>query len=119
MEKSIEKALEAAGLSEREVTPFLRVRVVGLTDKCHQQKYCPREGLMTIWYPTEKQVNLYVIHVINFLVTCNFLGYCVSLHASFFSSYKDIYASSVLFLTDSETGVVRGQSIFCWRCCTN
>ncbi|XP_075502367.1 LOW QUALITY PROTEIN: protein BREAST CANCER SUSCEPTIBILITY 2 homolog B-like [Primulina tabacum] len=55
MEKSIEKALEAAGLSERDVTPFLRVKVVGLTDKCHQQKYCPREGLITIWYPTEKQ----------------------------------------------------------------
>ncbi|XP_073144754.1 protein BREAST CANCER SUSCEPTIBILITY 2 homolog B-like isoform X2 [Henckelia pumila] len=55
MEKSIEKALEAAGLSEREVTPFLRIRVVGLTDKCCQQKYRPREGLITIWYPTEKQ----------------------------------------------------------------
>ncbi|KAK4478421.1 hypothetical protein RD792_013891 [Penstemon davidsonii] len=55
MQKSIEKALEEAGLSERDVTPFLRVRVVGLANNSHPQKYFPREGLITIWNPTEKQ----------------------------------------------------------------
>ncbi|XP_059668072.1 protein BREAST CANCER SUSCEPTIBILITY 2 homolog B-like [Cornus florida] len=55
MQKSIEKALEDAGLSEREVTPFMRVRVVGLTSKSNPQNFCPREGLITIWNPTEKQ----------------------------------------------------------------
>ncbi|CAA2969893.1 BREAST CANCER SUSCEPTIBILITY 2 homolog B-like isoform X1 [Olea europaea subsp. europaea] len=55
MQKSIEKALEASGLNEREVTPFMRVRVVGLTNKCHQQKCYPGKGLITIWNPTEKQ----------------------------------------------------------------
>ncbi|KAG8377073.1 hypothetical protein BUALT_Bualt09G0130300 [Buddleja alternifolia] len=56
MQKSIEKALEAAGLTERDVTPFLRVRVVGLTKKCLAQKYCPQKGLITIWNPTQKQI---------------------------------------------------------------
>lgn len=57
MQKKIEKALEDAGLSERQVTPFMRVRVVGLNNKRHGTS-CPREGLITIWNPTEKQVLL-------------------------------------------------------------
>lgn len=57
MEKSIEKALENAGLSKREVTPFMRLRVVGLTGKTSEGKDSPKEGLITIWNPTEKQVN--------------------------------------------------------------
>lgn len=56
MQKSVEKAVEAAGLIEREVTPFLRVRVVGLTSKCHPRESCPLRGLITIWNPTQKQV---------------------------------------------------------------
>ncbi|KAI3474376.1 hypothetical protein Pfo_029237 [Paulownia fortunei] len=55
MQKSIENAVEAAGLCEREVTPFLRVKVVGLTNKCHPQECCPQKGLITIWNPTQKQ----------------------------------------------------------------
>ncbi|KAL7265621.1 hypothetical protein ACSBR1_003414 [Camellia fascicularis] len=55
MHKSIEKALEDAGLSAREVTPFMRVRVVGLTSKNYLTKCCPGKGLITIWNPTEKQ----------------------------------------------------------------
>ncbi|KAI3474242.1 hypothetical protein Pfo_029030 [Paulownia fortunei] len=55
MQKSIENAVEAAGLSEREVTPFLRVKVVGLTNKCHPRECCPQKGLITIWNPTQKQ----------------------------------------------------------------
>ncbi|KAK2987308.1 hypothetical protein RJ640_000084 [Escallonia rubra] len=55
VQKSIEKALEDAGLSGREVTPFMRVRVVGLTNKSYLERCCPREGLITIWNPTEKQ----------------------------------------------------------------
>ncbi|XP_024018442.1 protein BREAST CANCER SUSCEPTIBILITY 2 homolog B [Morus notabilis] len=55
MEKSIEKALENAGLGKREVIPFMRLRVVGLTSKTYQGKDSPKEGLTTIWNPTEKQ----------------------------------------------------------------
>ncbi|KAL7136117.1 hypothetical protein ABFS83_10G008000 [Erythranthe nasuta] len=55
MQKSIEDAVEAAGLSERDVTPFVRVRVVGLTSNCHPRESCPRKGLITIWNPTQKQ----------------------------------------------------------------
>lgn len=56
LQKSLEKALQAAGLAERDVTPFMRVRVVGLTSKSTPSKCCPQEGLITIWNPTEKQV---------------------------------------------------------------
>ncbi|KAL6987900.1 hypothetical protein U1Q18_013647 [Sarracenia purpurea var. burkii] len=57
IQKSIHKALEDAGLSAREVTPFMRVRVVGLTHKNYLTSCCPGKGLITIWNPTEKQVN--------------------------------------------------------------
>lgn len=60
MEKTIEKALTDAGLSKREVNPFMRVRVVGLTSKTHQGKDSPKEGLITIWNPAEKQVGPFV-----------------------------------------------------------
>ncbi|CAL0323227.1 unnamed protein product [Lupinus luteus] len=53
MEKTIEKALKDAGLRNREVTPFMRLRVVGLTHKTRQDR--PKEGIVTIWNPTEKQ----------------------------------------------------------------
>jgi breast cancer 2 susceptibility protein len=56
MESSIEKALKDSGLGNREVMPFLRLRVVGLTYKTRQEK--PKEGIVTIWNPTQKQVNL-------------------------------------------------------------
>ncbi|XP_038698141.1 protein BREAST CANCER SUSCEPTIBILITY 2 homolog B-like isoform X1 [Tripterygium wilfordii] len=56
LEKSIKKALEDAGLGEREVTPFVRVRVVGVTSRTYQGKSSPKEGLITIWNPTEKQL---------------------------------------------------------------
>jgi len=56
MQKKIEKALKDASLSSRDVTPFMRVRVVGLTRKGSCRRNPPREGLITIWNPTEKQV---------------------------------------------------------------
>ncbi|MCD9642398.1 hypothetical protein HAX54_029205 [Datura stramonium] len=43
LQKSLEKALQAAGLAERDVTPFMRVRVVGLTSKNTPLKCCPKE----------------------------------------------------------------------------
>ncbi|KAI7741842.1 hypothetical protein M8C21_003275 [Ambrosia artemisiifolia] len=55
MDKLIEKALEEAGLSRREVNTLMRVRVVGLTTQSYIQKSCPQQGLITIWNPTEKQ----------------------------------------------------------------
>lgn len=57
MQKKIEKALEDAGLSSRDITPFMRVRVVSLASKCLSRRRRPREGLITIWNPTQKQVS--------------------------------------------------------------
>uniref|UniRef100_A0A0D3EJY6 Tower domain-containing protein n=1 Tax=Oryza barthii TaxID=65489 RepID=A0A0D3EJY6_9ORYZ len=54
--KKIENALKVAGLSSRDVTPFLKVRVMGLISKHSATKSGRREGLITIWNPTEKQV---------------------------------------------------------------
>ncbi|CAN1276935.1 Protein BREAST CANCER SUSCEPTIBILITY 2 homolog B [Linum perenne] len=54
MDNAIQKALQDAGLQEREVTPFMRVRVVGLTTS-GGGKGLSKEGLITIWNPTEKQ----------------------------------------------------------------
>ncbi|XP_042510646.1 protein BREAST CANCER SUSCEPTIBILITY 2 homolog B-like isoform X2 [Macadamia integrifolia] len=58
MRDKIEKAIENAGLSGRDVTPFMRVRVVGLASKHCHRKGCMRDGLITIWNPTEKQAEL-------------------------------------------------------------
>lgn len=55
MQKSLETALEAAGLSARDVTPFMRVRVVGLTPKISAKNGNARKGIITIWNPCEKQ----------------------------------------------------------------
>ncbi|XP_020673370.1 protein BREAST CANCER SUSCEPTIBILITY 2 homolog B isoform X2 [Dendrobium catenatum] len=55
LHKKIEKALEEAGLGSRDVTPFMRVRVIGLTRTDSSKKSRPREGMITIWNPTEKQ----------------------------------------------------------------
>ncbi|KAK6917158.1 hypothetical protein RJ641_017909 [Dillenia turbinata] len=55
MEKLIEKALKDGSLDEREVTPFMRVRVVGLTAKISHGKYHAGEALITIWDLTQKQ----------------------------------------------------------------
>lgn len=54
MQKSLQKAFETAGLSGRDVTPFMRVRVVGLCSKS-SPKSRQQTGLITIWSPTEKQ----------------------------------------------------------------
>lgn len=54
--KKVENALKDAGLSSRDVTPFLKVRVMGLISKHSATKSGHREGLITIWNPTEKQV---------------------------------------------------------------
>lgn len=56
--KKIEKALEDAGLGSREVTPFMRVRVVELTQKGSSREGSPVEGMVAIWNPTEQQVSL-------------------------------------------------------------
>ncbi|KAJ4971883.1 hypothetical protein NE237_004982 [Protea cynaroides] len=55
MQNKIQKAIENAGLSGRDVSPFMRVRVVGLTSKYFRREGCMRDGLITIWNPTEKQ----------------------------------------------------------------
>lgn len=55
IQKRIEKAVQDAGLGERETTPFLRLKVVGLMKK-GQEECNPLKGLVTIWNPTQKQV---------------------------------------------------------------
>ncbi|XP_018474420.1 protein BREAST CANCER SUSCEPTIBILITY 2 homolog B isoform X2 [Raphanus sativus] len=55
MENSVAKALEDAGLGERDVTPFMRIRLVGLTSLSYEGKHNPKEGIVTIWNPTERQ----------------------------------------------------------------
>ena len=52
------KGCKRCGRGVREVTPFIRVRVVGLTSNGHSRKCRSREGLITIWNPTEKLVTL-------------------------------------------------------------
>ena len=56
MEKSVAKALEDAGLGERDVTPFMRIRLVGLTSLSYDGHPNPKEAILTIWNPTETQV---------------------------------------------------------------
>ncbi|VVB12844.1 unnamed protein product [Arabis nemorensis] len=56
MGKSVTKALEDAGLGERDVTPFIRIRVVGLTSLSYEGEHNPKEGIVTIWDPTESQI---------------------------------------------------------------
>ncbi|KAG0477017.1 hypothetical protein HPP92_013858 [Vanilla planifolia] len=53
--EKIEKAIQEAGLGSRDVTPFMRVRVTGLIKLGSFDNHRPREGLITIWNPTEKQ----------------------------------------------------------------
>lgn len=77
MEKSIERALADAGLSGRDVTPFMRVRVVGLTSKSSQRKTHGKEGLITIWNPSEKQVNS-IIWSMSYPFSCQFSFPCES-----------------------------------------
>ncbi|CAL9117166.1 unnamed protein product [Musa textilis] len=55
LQKEIEKALKDAGLALREVTPFMRVRVAGLTSKQSCRNGRSRESLIIIWSPTEDQ----------------------------------------------------------------
>nr|XP_043623524.1 protein BREAST CANCER SUSCEPTIBILITY 2 homolog B-like [Erigeron canadensis] len=55
MQKLIEKALDEAGLRRREVNTFMRARVVGLTSRSNNQKSCSRQGMVTIWNPSEEQ----------------------------------------------------------------
>ncbi|XP_023635937.1 protein BREAST CANCER SUSCEPTIBILITY 2 homolog B isoform X2 [Capsella rubella] len=43
MEKSVAKALEDAGLGERNVTPFMRIRLVGLTSLSYEGEHNPKE----------------------------------------------------------------------------
>uniref|UniRef100_A0ACD5TRR7 Uncharacterized protein n=1 Tax=Avena sativa TaxID=4498 RepID=A0ACD5TRR7_AVESA len=52
--KKVENALEVAGLGSRDVTPFVKVRVTSLIQKISASK-TNKEGLITIWNPTEKQ----------------------------------------------------------------
>ncbi|GAB2209907.1 hypothetical protein Droror1_Dr00027134 [Drosera rotundifolia] len=55
LHNSIQKALSAAGLANREVTPFMRIRVVGLVKRSEPKIRRPEEGIITLWNPTEKQ----------------------------------------------------------------
>jgi len=56
MESSIEKALKDPGLGNQDVTPFMKLRIIGLTYKYRRDK--TKEGIVTTWNPTYKQVSL-------------------------------------------------------------
>ncbi|CAN6467440.1 unnamed protein product [Victoria cruziana] len=56
IKKRVEMALDGAGLRSREVTPFLRVHVIGMTLRNSRIRKPCRKGLITIWEPTEKQL---------------------------------------------------------------
>ncbi|XP_039810960.1 protein BREAST CANCER SUSCEPTIBILITY 2 homolog A-like isoform X9 [Panicum virgatum] len=53
--KKVQKVLEVADLSSRDVTPFLKVRVMGLVSKLSASTSSNKGGLITIWNPTEMQ----------------------------------------------------------------
>ncbi|XP_057542281.1 protein BREAST CANCER SUSCEPTIBILITY 2 homolog B-like isoform X1 [Amaranthus tricolor] len=55
LQRLIVKALEDEGLNARNVTQFMRVRVVGLQSKGQCKGEVLRNGLITIWNPTEWQ----------------------------------------------------------------
>ncbi|CAO2820162.1 unnamed protein product [Amaranthus hypochondriacus] len=55
LQRLIVKALEDAGLNARDVTQFMRVRVVGLKNKGQREGEVLKKGLITIWNPTEQQ----------------------------------------------------------------
>lgn len=93
--KKVENALEVAGLSSRDVTPFLKVRVTSLVHKISATKTINKEGLITIWNPTEKQVcyNFYsalkieerLFGVISLKQTTNVASYFLRLWCCMFS----------------------------------
>ncbi|KAF0920312.1 hypothetical protein E2562_034791 [Oryza meyeriana var. granulata] len=82
--KKVENALKVAGLSSRDVTPFLKVKVMGLISKHSATKSSHREGLISIWNPTEKQKADLVegqIYSVTGLVPSNYFTEVFYLHA--------------------------------------
>ncbi|KAI4313037.1 hypothetical protein MLD38_037816 [Melastoma candidum] len=55
LDKLIQNAIRDAGLTEREVTSFMRVRVVGLRRRDLPGEDGCDEGFITIWEPTDSQ----------------------------------------------------------------
>ncbi|KAL6627377.1 hypothetical protein ACP70R_031103 [Stipagrostis hirtigluma subsp. patula] len=95
--KKVEKALEVANLSSRDVTPFLKVRVTGLVSKHSAAKASNKEGIITIWNPTEMQkVNLVEgqIYSVTGLVPSNYSTEILYLHARGSSTVWKPLASS-------------------------
>ncbi|KAL0716074.1 hypothetical protein Bca4012_065396 [Brassica carinata] len=84
MEKSVAKALEDAGLGERDVTPFMRIRLVGLTSLSNDGHQNPKEAILTIWNPTETQRTELTegkIYAMKGLVPMNLYSETLYLHA--------------------------------------
>ncbi|KAF8089808.1 hypothetical protein N665_0496s0017 [Sinapis alba] len=84
MENSVAKALEDAGLGERDVTPFMRIRLVGLTNLSYEGEHNPKEGIVTIWNPTERQRTELTegkIYIVKGLVPMNSDSETLYLHA--------------------------------------
>ncbi|KAK3163964.1 hypothetical protein QOZ80_1AG0010770 [Eleusine coracana subsp. coracana] len=95
--KKVEKALEVAGLSSRDVTPFLKVRVVGLVSKDSASKASNKEGLITIWNPTEMQKADLVegqVYSVTGLMPSNYCTATLYLHARGSSTMWKPLASS-------------------------
>ncbi|KAL6848133.1 hypothetical protein ACP4OV_022261 [Aristida adscensionis] len=95
--KKVEKALEVADLSSRDVTPFLKVRVTGLVSKHSAAKASNKEGLITIWNPTEMQKADLVegqIYSVTGLVPSNYCTEILYLHGRGSSTVWKPLASS-------------------------
>lgn len=95
--KKVQKALEVAGLSTRDVTPFLKVRVTGLINKLAASTSSNKEGQITIWNPTEMQkANLVEgqAYSVTGLVPSNYCTEILYLHARGSSTVWKSLASS-------------------------
>ncbi|CAO2208891.1 unnamed protein product [Urochloa humidicola] len=82
--KKVQKALEVADLSSRDVTPFLKVRVMGLVSKLSASTSSNKEGLITIWNPTEMQKSDLVegqIYSVTGLMPSNYCTEILYLHS--------------------------------------
>ncbi|XVF35777.1 hypothetical protein REPUB_Repub19eG0000200 [Reevesia pubescens] len=98
------------GLNERDVVPFMRVRVVGLTTRNYRGKGRPKEGIITIWNPIEKQVNLSSLssHANEYLFSFENLGYLT--HVSFRLVSEFDIAAYVVYVEKSIQPLIKRNS---------
>ncbi|XVF11135.1 hypothetical protein REPUB_Repub07fG0242800 [Reevesia pubescens] len=98
-----------AGLNERDGAPFMRVRVVGLTTWNYHGKGRPKEGIITIWNPIEKQIQKPFIYKPENLSPTGslYLPLAMECFLPFFGPQKSIKLSNLGEISlSSEFGIV-------------